>query len=89
MKKLLSTTLLVLIALAAVPARAQYSMYIWKADSLFLCGEYAQSSAMFDKAFLSERDIQGQHLYNAACVAALAGNADVAFQRLFARLENS
>lgn len=73
--------------LSAVPAKAQYSMYIWKADSLFLCGEYAQSSAMFDKAFQEERDIQGYHLYNAACAAALAGDADVAFQRLFARLE--
>ena len=74
-------------AVAAVPAKAQYSTYIWKADSLFMCGEYAQSSAMFDKAFQSERDIQGQHLYNAACVAALSGDADKAFRRLFARLE--
>ena len=74
-------------AVAVLPASAQYSTYIWKADSLYLCGEYAQSSAMFEKAFQSERDVQGQHLYNAACVAALSGDADKAFQRLFARLE--
>jgi tetratricopeptide (TPR) repeat protein len=78
---------LLAVAAVAVPAKAQYSTHIWKADSLFLCGEYAQSSAMFDKAFQSERDIQGQHLYNAACVAALSGDADKAFRRLFARLE--
>ena len=58
MKNLFVTILLVVAALTAVPAKAQYSMYIWKADSLFMCGEYAQSSAMFDKAFQSERDIQ-------------------------------
>ena len=59
-----------------------YNTYIWKADSLFMCGEFAQSSAMFDKAFRIKKSIQGQHLYNAACAAALAGDTDVAFQRL-------
>ena len=59
MKNPFVTIFLAVAALAAVPAKAQYSTYIWKADSLFLCGEYAQSSAMFDKAFQSERDIQG------------------------------
>lgn len=87
MKNPIVAFLLAVAAVAAVPAKAQYSTYIWKADSLFMCGEYAQSSAMFDKAFQSERDIQGQHLYNAACVAALSGDSDKAFQRLFARLE--
>ena len=52
-----------------------------------MCGEFAQSSAMFDKAFRIKKSIQGQHLYNAACAAALAGDTDVAFQRLFARLK--
>ena len=86
MKKSL-LTIIALILLVSVPAQAQYDTYIWKADSLYLCGEYAQSSAMFGKAFQMERNIQGHHLYNAACVAALAGNADLAFQWLFARME--
>ena len=41
MKNSIVTILLAVAALAVLPAKAQYSMYIWKADSLFLCGEYA------------------------------------------------
>ena len=59
MKKL---AIVIILVLTVIPVRAQYGTYIWKADSLFMCGEYAQSSAMFDKAFQSERDIQGYHL---------------------------
>lgn len=88
--------LTILLALIAMTGQAEsktgksaetYNTYIWKADSLFMCGEFAQSSAMFDKAFRIKKSIQGQHLYNAACAAALAGETDVAYQRLFARLK--
>ena len=59
---------LLILALLMVPAvsRAQYDTYIWKADSLFMSGEYDQSSAMFDKAFQTGQPIDGRHLYNAA-----------------------
>ena len=66
---------------------AQYHTYIQKADSLYFRGEYVQSCAMFEKAFLSGQDIDGKDLYNAACVAALAGKNDVAFRHLWARME--
>ena len=80
---------MLILALLMVPAvsRAQYDTYIWKADSLFMFGEFAQSSAMFDKAFQTGQPVEGRHLYNAACVAALAGDKDVAFKRLFARMK--
>ena len=80
---------MLILALLMVPAvsRAQYDTHIWKADSLFMSGEYAQSSAMFDKAFQIGQPVEGRHLYNAACVAALAGDKDVAFKRLFARMK--
>lgn len=80
-------TIVALALLAVIPASAQYDTYIWKADSLFMCGEFAQSSTMFDKAFQTGQNIDGRHLYNAACVAALAGNKEVAFKRLFARMK--
>ena len=80
---------MLILALLMVPtvSRAQYDTYIWKADSLFMFGEFAQSSAMFDKAFQTGQPVEGRHLYNAACVAALAGDKDVAFKRLFARMK--
>ena len=80
---------MLILALLMVPAvsRAQHDTYIWKADSLFMFGEFAQSSAMFDKAFQTGQPVEGRHLYNAACVAALAGDKDVAFKRLFARMK--
>ena len=80
---------MLILALLMVPAvsRAQYDTYIWKADSLFMLGEYAQSSAMFDKAFQTGQAVEGRHLYNAACVAVSAGDKDVAFKRLFARMK--
>ncbi len=82
---------MLILALLMVPAvsRAQYDTYIWKADSLYMFGEFAQSSAMFDKAFQTGQPVEGRHLYNAACVAALAGDKDVAFKRLFARMKKA
>ena len=79
----------IILALLTVPvaSRAQYNMYIQKADSLFYRGEYAQSSTMFEKAFQTGQNIDGKDLYNAACVAALTGKSDVAFRYLWARME--
>jgi len=94
-----SLTMLILALLAAMTAQGevsakkktatknQYNTYIWKADSLFLCGEFDKASAMFDKAFQIEQYVEGRHLYNAACVAAMAGLTDVAFERLTARMK--
>ncbi len=83
----IQTMLIPALLMASAVSRAQYDTYIWKADSLYMCGEFSQSSAMFDKAFQTGQTIDGRHLYNAACVAALAGDKDVAFKRLFARME--
>ena len=80
---------IIILALLMVSAtsRAQYNTYIQKADSLFFRGEYTQSSAMFEKAFQTGQSIEGKDLYNAACAAALSGKTDVAFSRLWARME--
>ena len=80
------TLILVLLTVSAT-SRAQYHTYIQKADSLFFRGEFAQSSAMFEKAFQTGQNIDGKDLYNAACAAARAGESDVAFCRLWARME--
>lgn len=63
-----------------------YNACIMRADSCFMAGDFAGASRTFDEAF-SERDcVQGMHLYNSACAAALAGQNDVAFKRLHLRL---
>ena len=86
MHKALTILTLALLAVETV-SRAQYQTFVQKADSLFFRGEYAKSSAMFGKAFQTGVNIDGKDLYNAACAAALAGNTDVAFSRLWARME--
>ena len=63
-----------------------YSRYIMQADSLFFRGQYAESSALFEKAFQQKDCISGYHLYNGACAAAMADKTDIAFSRLFARM---
>lgn len=86
MHKALTILTLALLTVSTA-SRAQYQTFVQKADSLFFRGEYAKSSAMFDKAFQTGVNIDGKDLYNAACAAALAGNTDVAFSRLWARME--
>lgn len=86
MKYYLTIIILALLMVSAT-SRAQYNTYIQKADSLFFRGEYAQSSAMFEKAFHTGQNIDGKDLYNAACAAAMAGKSDLAFKRLYARME--
>ena len=86
MHKALTILTLALLTVSTA-SRAQYQTFVQKADSLFFRGEYAKSSAMFDKAFQTGLNIDGKDLYNAACAAALAGKTDVAFSRLWARIE--
>ena len=63
-----------------------YNDYIHAADSCFMAGDYLGASRQFSMAFATGNTAQGPHLYNAACAAALAGDNDVAFARLNARL---
>ncbi len=65
-----------------------YNDYIMQADSCFMRGNYAESSNAFAEAFKIKDAIQGTHLYNGACAAAMAGLNDVAFERLNMRLNS-
>lgn len=82
--------LLLLCSLPVLPGMAQqdcraYGECVRKADSLYMAGQYKDASDMFGKAFRHEGCIQGQHLYNAACTASLAGDPELALDRLFQR----
>ncbi len=63
-----------------------YDDYIMRADSCFMRGDYVGASNAFGNAFGMKTKIQGTHLYNGACAAAMAGLSDVAFERLNMRL---
>ena len=76
----------VLLPLKNASDEPSYSDYILQADECYSRSDFAGASAAFEKAFATGGDVQGSHLYNAACVAALAGQPDVAFQRLNRRL---
>lgn len=65
---------------------AQYNSFISKADSCFMKGNYTLASEFFDKAFAIGVKPQGNHLYNGACAAAMSGDENAAFCRLFTRL---
>ncbi len=64
-----------------------YNNFIRQADSLYMVGDYAAANLSFDNAFKHKKHIQNHHLYNGACVAALAGDADKAFSRLEMRMK--
>lgn len=64
----------------------EYADLIHSADSCFFSGDYVGASRYYDMAFGLGGDIPGFHLYNAACAASLAGDADLAFRRLNVRL---
>ena len=38
-----SIAIIALALLTVIPANAQYNTYTWKADSLYMCGEYAKA----------------------------------------------
>ncbi len=65
----------------------EYNAFIRQADSLYMVGNYAMANNSFDNAFKFKKSIQDTHLYNGACVAALAGDADKAFARLEMRMK--
>lgn len=65
----------------------EYNAHIRRADSLYMVGEYAAANEAFTAAFEGNEHIQDYHLYNGACVAALAGDADGAFERLRMRMK--
>ena len=100
MKQILGV-LLTLVLLTTLPVRGEvvasvnhggddtclsYNRYIMQADSLFFKGLYAKASDTFERAFKQTDCISGHHLYNGACAAAMAGETDIAFSRLFARM---
>lgn len=64
-----------------------YNAFIRQADSLYMAGNYVDAGLSFDEAFRYKRCIQGQHLYNSACVAAINGDLDKAFGRLKQRMK--
>ena len=64
---------------------AVYNSYIRQADSCYMQRNYPLSSAFFSKAFAERIKPMGNHLYNGACAAALAGDTTQALDRLFAR----
>lgn len=64
-----------------------YNAFIRQADSLYMVGSYSEANIAFDNALKCKQFIQNSHLYNGACVASLAGDADKAFMRLNMRLK--
>ena len=66
---------------------AEYNAFIRQADSLYMAGNYASANNSFDNAFKFKKFIQDTHLYNGACVAALAGDSNKAFARLEMRMK--
>ena len=70
-----------------VDSTAEYNAFIRQADSLYMAADYAAASVSFDNAFKFKKSIQDTHLYNGACVAALAGDANKAFARLEMRMK--
>lgn len=74
-------------SLAFAQYNKRYAELTMQADSLFWEGEYEASSQAFGEALKLVEYIQPNHLYNGACAAALAGDTETAFQRLFGRLE--
>jgi len=63
-----------------------YNTFINKADSCYMQQNFALASDFFDKAFSIGIKPIDKHLYNGACAAALSGDENAAFKRLFARV---
>lgn len=87
MKTLITIILLLFPSWAFAQYNKRYAELTMQADSLFWEGEYEASSQAFGEALKLVEYIQPNHLYNGACAAALAGDTETAFQRLFDRLE--
>ncbi len=65
---------------------AIYNSLINKADSCYMKQDFELASRYFDKAFSLGVKPVDKHLYNGACAAALSGDENTAFNRLFARV---
>ena len=87
MRTLICLIGLLLPSLSFAQYNRKYAELTMQADSLFMAGEYEASSKTFGEALQMKDFIQGVHLYNGACAAALAGDTETAFKRLYARLE--
>lgn len=88
MKKLLLVfTILAHTCYAQYDNTTRYYTAIQRADAFYRDRDYPAASKAFSEAFLLTQEIRPFHLYNGACAAALAGEKDTAFSRLFRRLE--
>jgi hypothetical protein len=84
MKLIIST---ILLCLALCSSAQDYGTLIKQADVLYNEKNYAESVKLFNQAFsIEKRD--PQHLYNAACSAALSGQKNLAFEWLNLAADN-
>lgn len=69
--------------IAVAQKTAKYDKCIKTADSLYQAKQFTASAVKYNEAFsIKPRTIKSNHVYNAACSWALAGNADSAFYYL-------
>ena len=85
----LCSTLALIGCTTATHTAEEYNAFIRQADSLYMAGNYSDANISFANAFKCKEFIQENHLYNGACVAALAGDADNAFGRLNMRMKRN
>ena len=85
----LFSTLALIGCTTAKHTEQEYNAFIRQADSLYMAGNYSDANISFANAFKCKEFIQENHLYNGACVAALAGDADNAFARLNMRMKRN
>jgi len=87
MRTFITLILLMVPSWLAAQYNREYAQLTTKADSLFMAGDFEGANLAFGKALQLTEYVQPVHLYNGACAAALVGDTETAFQRLFARLE--
>ena len=85
----LCSTLALIGCSTATHTEQEYNAFVRQADSLYMAGNYGEANLSFANAFKCKKFIQDNHLYNGACVAALAGDADNAFARLNMRMKRN
>ncbi len=77
---------LILPSLSYAQYNKRYAELTMQADSLFMAGNYEASNRCFGEALEMTEFVQPQHRYNGACAAALAGDPETAFSRLYTKL---
>lgn len=87
MRTFITLILLMVPSWLAAQYNREYAQLTTKADSLFMAGDFEGANLAFGKALQLTEYVQPVHLYNGACAAALVGDTETAFLRLFARLE--